>query len=196
MDLVVRRPYSSLDAWLREEAHLFSAERAWLVGVDAEPGVTAELSIGLRGDDPILTATVLVEGIAGDFQGIPLLAVRWLALDDASRDTLQTLLRVDFHADAPQSDFALPPISSASPMVVPLADPSTMAIESGIESVRSEPVLDSVFAARFPVSRSPSAPASLTGDPLMRLRARAVSLDEKQRILRRGRHLRGGGSEL
>ena len=93
MDLVVRRPYSSLDAWLREEAHLFSAERAWLVGVDAEPGVTAELSIGLRGDDPILTATVLVEGIAGDFQGIPLLAVRWLALDDASRDTLQTLLQ-------------------------------------------------------------------------------------------------------
>ena len=187
MDLVVRRPYPSVDAWLREEAHLFTAERCWLVGVDAPPGTTAQVTIGLKGDDPLIAATVLVEGIAGDFNGAPLLAVRWLELDQASIDTLHSLLRIDFHALPSASELPLPPLSSAPLGVAMPPSHEVLAVEADIASVRSEP----------PVHEEPAAPAAAHAhvpdgtDMLDRLRSRNVAAEAKRTILERGRALRG-----
>ncbi len=184
MDLVVRRPYPSVDAWLREEAHLFTAERCWLVGVDAPPGTTAQVTIGLKGDDPLIAATVLVEGIAGDFNGAPLLSVRWLELDQASIETLQSLLRIDFHALPSASELALPPLSSAPLGVVMPPSQEALAIDADIASVRSEdpaPLVSGPIAAHVPDGT----------DALDRLRARALSEEAKRSILERGRALRG-----
>jgi hypothetical protein len=188
VDLVVRRPYPSIDAWLREEAHLFTSERAWLVGVDAPPGTTARLSIGLKGDDPLLEATVVVDGVAGDFKGQPLLVVRWLELDDAAIDTLHSLLHVDFHGAAPPSDLVLPPLSSM-PAVVDVADVDAMA-----DSIKSEPPFE-LESAYLDVHESvQSAPVpSFSGDPLQRLRSREISDASKKAIIARGRTLRTSG---
>ncbi len=190
MDLVVRRPYPSVDAWLREEAHLFTAERCWLVGVDAPPGATAEVTIGLKGDDPLIAATVLVEGIAGDFNGTPLLAVRWIELDQASIETLQSLLRIDFHALPSASELPLPPLSSAPLGVAMPPSQDVVGLDSDISSVRSE---EPAARAPLPPIESPAVTPPSTGvDTLDRLRARALTEVEKRAVLARGRQLRGG----
>lgn len=191
MDLVVRRPYPSVDAWLREEAHLFTAERCWLVGVDAPPGTTAQVTIGLKGDDPMIAATVLVEGIAGDFNGTPLLAVRWLELDQASIETLQSLLRIDFHALPSASELPLPPLSSAPLGVAVPPSQEVVAIDADIASVRSEAPAPPAPAPRV---EAPVASIFAEGaDMLDRLRARPLAEADKRAILTRGRELRSGG---
>jgi hypothetical protein len=215
VDLVVRRPYPSIDAWLREEAHLFSAERAWLVGVDAPPGAAAALTIGLKGDDPVLEATVLVEGVAGEFKGQPLLAVRWVDLDAAAIETLQSLLRVDFSAIPSAGELALPPLSSASEGVVVLGSSPVIDLDGMADSVRSAPPADAdepfavasagplvtpeaqarAEAAAIPptvyVIPDSSPPLPSGADTLDRLRARVLPADTKRAILTRGRQLRG-----
>ncbi len=216
MDLVVRRPYPSIDAWLREEAHLFSAERAWLVGVDAPPGTSAVVTIGLKGDDPVLEATVLVEGVAGEFKGQPLLAVRWVDLDAGAIETLQSLLRVDFSAIPSAGELALPPLSSA-PLGAALGSEPVIDLDGVADSVRSEqhtvpsdPEVEAlasadpaaalrVEAAAIPptvyVVPDSSQPVLSGDDTLDRLRARTLSADTKRAILARGRRLRGRPQE-
>jgi hypothetical protein len=215
VDLVVRRPYPSIDAWLREEAHLFSAERAWLVGVDAPPGTTAVVTIGLKGDDPVLEATVLVEGIAGDFKGQPLLAVRWVDLDSGAIETLQSLLRVDFSAIPSAGELPLPPLSSAPLGGVALGSSPVIELD-GADSVRSEQhtvpsdaEVEAIASAEafaspaHPEAEAPaipptvyvvpdSAPVVASGeDTLDRLRARVIAADTRRAVLTRGRRLRG-----
>jgi hypothetical protein len=197
VDLVVRRPYPSIDAWLREEAHLFSAERAWLVGVDAPPGTTATLTIGLKGDDPVLEATVLVEGVAGDFKGQPLLSVRWVDLDAGAIETLQSLLRVDFSAIPSAGELVLPPLSSASNGAAALGSEPVVDLDGLADSVRSEQQPLPSAAAPAPVPPTvyvvpDSSPPVMSGsDTLDRLRARTIPADAKRAILTRGRQLRG-----
>jgi len=218
VDLVVRRPYPSIDAWLREEAHLFSTERVWLVGVDAPPGETATLTIGLKGDDPVLEATVLVEGVAGDFKGQPLLAVRWIDLDAGAIETLQSLLRVTFSAIPSASEFPLPPLSSVPAGLVDLGSAPAVDLDGLVDSVRSveRPIPSeaaSVEPVEFPAPHAradllegavpptvyvipDSSPPVLSGaDALDRLRARPITADAKRQILARGRRLRGRPQE-
>jgi hypothetical protein len=221
VDLVVRRPYPSIDAWLREEAHLFSAERAWLVGADAPPGETATLTIGLKGDDPVLEATVLVEGVAGDFKGQPLLAVRWVDLDAGAIETLQSLLHVDFSAIPSAGELPLPPLSSAPAGIVDLGSAPVVDLDGLADSVRSveRPIPNEAVAAASVDAVDSPAPRARAGlgegaipptvyvipdssqpvlsgaDTLDRLRARSISADAKRQILARGRRLRGRPQE-
>ena len=194
MDLVVRRPYPSIDAWLREEAHLFSAERAWLVGVDAPPGTTAHLTIGLKGDDPLIEAMVIVDGVAGDFNGQPLLSVRWLELDAGAIETLHSLLRVDFNGAAPPSDLMLPPLSSAR-VFMQAPEPSVIDLEGMADSIKSEPHFALDIASADVVESAPRQPSMpYANDPLERLRSRGISAENHKSIVTHGRHLRTGGS--
>jgi hypothetical protein len=182
VDLVVRRPYPSVDAWLLEEAHLFSAQRAWLVGIDAPEGATAHVTFGLKGEDPLFEATVIVEGVAGDFKGQPLLSVRWTDLDAGAIETLQSLFRIDF------SEFP-PPVDAATGALA-LESAPVIDIDGVVDSVQSveHPLNEAAPAAEREVE---SAPAGFGTDTLDRLRARAIAPDARRAILSRGRQLRG-----
>jgi len=188
------------------------------VGVDAPPGETATLTIGLKGDDPVLEATVLVEGVAGDFKGQPLLAVRWVDLDAGAIETLQSLLRVDFSAIPSAGELPLPPLSSAPAGIVDLGSAPVVDLDGLADSVRSveRPIPNEAVAAAVdsPAPRAraglgdgaipptvyvipdSSQPVLSGADTLDRLRARAISADAKRQILARGRRLRGRPLEV
>lgn len=174
------------------------------------------MTIGLKGDDPVLEATVLVEGVAGEFKGQPLLAVRWVDLDAGAIETLQSLLRVDFSAIPSAGELALPPLSSA-PLGAALGSEPVIDLDGVADSVRSEqhtvpsdPEVEAlasadpaaalrVEAAAIPptvyVVPDSSQPVLSGDDTLDRLRARTLSADTKRAILARGRRLRGRPQE-